>query len=325
MNKFYTLLTVFTIIIFTTETSAQITLNNSPYSENFNSLSASGIPAGFSVRILATPTFLGKDTILNTGVTPPWRGIGRGFKNLASANATSDPGPDSTTQAAITDRALGVRQTGTFGDSGAAFVFQIANTVAKKNFQLGFKIQSLDTSSPRTTNWIVDYGVGANPTSFTSVATSPDVLPTGNKLFSNTSVSASFGTALDNINDVVWVRILTIKRSTGSGSRATTAIDDWNLSWQELNASVSNIIRDENYLSLSGNLASKLNITFNKAISSVVNLQVLSLNGRVVYQKQISRILQGQNEDVAGLNLSSGVYILKVESKEGIYTTKLVR
>ena len=188
MNKFYTFFTAVSIFLITRETSAQVTLNNSPYSENFNNLSTSGIPTGFSVRILATPTFLGKDTILNTGVTPPWRGVGRGFKNLASANATSDPGPDSTTQAAITDRALGVRQTSTFGDSGAAFVFQIANTVAKKNFQLNFKLQSLDTSSPRTTNWIVDYGVGANPTSFTSVATSPDVLPTGNKLFSNTRI-----------------------------------------------------------------------------------------------------------------------------------------
>jgi len=325
MNKFYTILTAFLAFLITTEASAQVSLNNSPYSENFNSLSANGIPAGFSVRILATPTFLGKDTILNTGVTPPWRGVGRGFKNLASANATTDPGPDSTTQAAITDRALGVRQTGTFGDSGAAFVFQIANTTAKKNFQLGFKIQSLDTSSPRTTNWIVDYGIGANPTSFTAVTTSPDIVPTGNKLYTNTSVTANFGSALDNITDIVWVRILTIKRSTGAGNRATTAIDDWNLSWQEVNASVSNIIRDENYLSLSGNLASKLNITFNKAISSMVNVQVLSLNGRVVYQKQLPRIIQGQNEDIAGLNLSAGIYILKIESKEGIYSTKLVR
>jgi hypothetical protein len=323
MKQFYSILAL--LIVFSTHAFAQVNLTTSPYTENFNSLGASGLPAGFTVRTLATPTFLGKDTILNTGVTPPWRGVGRGFKNLASANATSDPGPDSTTQAAITDRVLGVRQTSSFGDSGAAFVFQIANTLAKKNLQLRFKMQSLDTSSPRTTLWSVDYGVGANPTTFTKVNTLPDSVKTGNKTFSNTAVTAEFGSALDNINDIVWIRVVTLKRSTGSGNRATSAIDDWNLSWQEVGASVANIIRDKNYLSLSGNLASTLNITFNKPISSVSNIQVLNLNGTVVYQKQLPKVLQGQHENIDGLNLSSGIYILKVESKDGIFTTRLVK
>ena len=324
MNKFYALLTAFVLLI-SSGMNAQVTLNNSPYEENFNSLNTSGIPTGFSVRTLATPTFLGKDTSLNSGVTPPWRAVGRGFKNFASANATTDPGIDSTTQAAITDRALGVRQTGTFGDSGAAFVFQIANTLAKKNFELNFNLQSLDTSSPRITNWIVDYGIGASPSSFTALTTNPALLSTGNKSFTNTNVSINFGSALDNINDIVWIRVLTVKRSTNTGNRASSAIDNWNLSWQQINTSVSNIIREKNYLSISGNLESKLNLVFNKTVASFVNLQILSLNGRVIYQKQLPKVVQGQNEDISGLNLSKGIYILKIESKDGIYSTKLVR
>jgi hypothetical protein len=324
MKKFYSIVAFAFLLI--SYASAQVTLTTSPYTENFNNLGSSGIPNGFSVKYLATATFLGRDTTLNSGVTPPWRNfLTRGFKNFASSNSITDPGADSTTQAASTDRALGVRQTGSFGDSGAAFVFQISNTLAKKNLQLNFKLQSLDTSILRTTLWSVDYGVGANPTTFTQATTTPDSLKTGNKLFTNTSVTANFGSALDNINDIVWIRIVTLKRTTGSGNRPSSAIDDWNLSWEEVSSSVSNIIKDNNYVSLTGNLGSKLNIQFNRSIASTVNLQVLSLNGSVLYQKQVARITQGQNENIEGLNLSSGIYILKVESKDGIYTTRLIK
>jgi len=324
MKKIYAILTVLTAFLM--QTKAQVTLTTSPYTENFNSLGTAGLPSGFTVKNLATAIALGTDTTLNSGVTPPWRAFTKGFKNFASSNTVTDPGTDSTTQAASADRALGVRQTGAFGDSGAAFVFQITNTLAKKNLQLNFKLQSLDSSSPRVTVWTVDYGIGTNPTSFTPITTSPAVLNTGGRqVFTNTSVSADFGNALDNINDKVWIRVVTLKRTTGSGNRASTAIDDWNLSWQEVNASTSNFITDKNYLSLSGNLASKLNITFNKAIASTVNLQVLSLNGVVVYQKQLPKAIQGLNENIEGLNLSNGIYILKVESKDGIYTTRLMK
>jgi hypothetical protein len=323
MKKFYSIVTFALLLI--THVNAQVTLSTSPYTENFNNLGTTGLPAGFTVKKLATNTALGTDTSLNSGVTPPWRGISRGFKNFASATTVTDPGTDSTNQAASLDRALGVRQTGSFGDSGAAFVFQISNTVAKKNFQLNFKLQSLDSSSPRTTLWNVDYGIGANPTTFTQVATTPDSLKTGSKLFSNTSVTANFGSALDNNPEIVWIRVVTLKRTTGSGNRPSTAIDDWNLSWEEVSSSVSNIIKDKNYVSLTGNLGSKLNIQFNKPVASTVNLQVLSVNGSVLYQKQIPRIIQGQNENIEGLNLLSGIYILKIESKEGIYTTRLIK
>jgi hypothetical protein len=332
MNKLYTLLTAFIFFMMSAHTHAQVTLNNSPYTENFNNLGTAGLPAGFTVKKLATATALGTDTILNaSGAAATWGEFAGGFKNFASSTTVTSPVASTTVQAASTDRALGVRQTQKFGDSGAAFVFQISNTVAKKNFQLNFKLQSLDSTSRRITTWTVDYATGANPTSFTPLTTSPSVLTTGGStVFTNTTVNVDFGSALDNINDVVYIRVVALKNAVpgpgfSGGNRASTGIDDWNLSWQEVGASVSNIIRDENYLSLSGNLTSKLNITFNKAISSSANVQVLSLNGRVVYQKQLPKVFQGQNEDISGLNLSSGVYILKIVSKEGVYSTKLVR
>ena len=197
------------LLLLAVTTQAQVTLTTSPYTENFDNLGTSA-PAGFSVRRSATSTSLGVDTTINA-LTPPWRSTRAGFKNFASATQVTDPGADSTTQAAATNRALGVRQTGSFGDPGAAFEFQVANTSGKYDFKLSFKLQSLDTSSPRRTKWVVDYGFGASPTTFTTVATNFDSLPTGAKIFSNTTVTVDFGTALNDQSGPVWIRVWAIR------------------------------------------------------------------------------------------------------------------
>ena len=113
----------------------------------------------------------------------------------------------------------------------AAFTFQIANTVGLTDFQLSFKLQSLDIASPRNTVWLVQYGIGTSPSSFTTIATSPVSLATGNLTFTNTSVFVNFGAALDNQSQNVWIRIVTTAASTGSGNRASSAIDDFSLTY----------------------------------------------------------------------------------------------
>jgi endonuclease/exonuclease/phosphatase family metal-dependent hydrolase/uncharacterized protein YdeI (BOF family) len=80
-------------------------------------------------------------------------------------------------------------------------------------------------------NWIVEYGIGDTPTTFSALTTSPTTLTTGSTAFSNTTVNANFGTALDNITTSVWIRIRTAGTSTGSGNRPTTAIDDFILNY----------------------------------------------------------------------------------------------
>jgi len=312
------------LVLFAFSGFGQVNLTTSPYAENFDNLGSTGLPTGFTVKKLATPIFLGTDTTLNSGVTPPWRGIGRGYKNFASSTQVTDPGADSTTQAASTNRALGVRQTSAFADSGAAFVFQIANTTGKENFKLNFLLQSLDTSSPRTTTWIVDYGIGANPTTFTPVSTTPAVLTTGNKLFSNTAVTADFGSALNNISDVVWVRIVTVKRSTGLGNRPSTAIDDWNLTWSPTTSSTNEMIAGNNYVSVLSS-SSKTTVQFEKSISNPVNLSLTSANGQVVYLKSINQARAGQTETINLESLPAGMYILSVSGSGIKYARKIIR
>ncbi|WP_223652038.1 T9SS-dependent choice-of-anchor J family protein [Hymenobacter psoromatis] len=218
---------------------AQATLGISPYVETFDNL-ASGLPAGFSVYTAATATSLGTaptaaQLFLTPSATTAWNSVTGGFKNYASATGLNQ-NADVATQTAAPNRALGVRQTGSFGDGtnvGPAFVFQLANTTGKTDFALSFKLQSLDstimtaTATGRTTVWRVDYGLGATPTAFTQVGSTATTGP----VFSNATLTASFGGALDNLAGPVWIRIVAPAGTTGSGSRPSSAIDDFSLSW----------------------------------------------------------------------------------------------
>ena len=57
-------------------------------------------------------------------------------------------------------------------------------------------------------------------------------MQTGNHIFSNNAISVNFGNALDNQTGKVWIRVTTLSASTGSGNRASTAVDDVNISFQ---------------------------------------------------------------------------------------------
>lgn len=226
--KKITILFVLLALIFS-QLNAQITLTGQSYTQNFDQLGA-GLPTGWYVKLSSTATSLGTDATFNGGNKGLWAATGGGFKNYASGNGLEATASNEV-QDAATNRALGVRQTGSLGDPGAAFVMQIANTTDRNSFELKFQLQSLDITSPRTTKWQVQYAYGNNPTAFTNLTSSPEVISTGGETFSNTEVTVDFGSAIDNINQPVWIRIVALANSTGSGNRATTAIDDVELTW----------------------------------------------------------------------------------------------
>lgn len=208
--------------------NAQVTLSTSPYTQNFNSI-GSGLPTGWTVRTGATETNLGTTASFVTTATA-WATTNGQFRNSASANSPASSGDNATTQSGRSDRALSVRQSGSFGDPGAAFVLQLANTTGLSNFELSFKLMSLATDAGRTTTWNVDYGVGASPGTFTDVTTSPATITTNN-VWGSTFVTVDFGSALNNISNTVWIRIVAKSSTSGSGSRPVTGIDDVSLSF----------------------------------------------------------------------------------------------
>jgi trimeric autotransporter adhesin len=218
---------------------AQVTLSGTSYNENFDNI-GTALPTGWTVRTSATTTALGTVATLAT-TAAAWNSTGGGFKNYASADGLN-AASTSTDQNASTDRALGVRQTGTTGaglDPGAAFVLQLNNTTGLTGFLMSFKLQSLDITSTRITTWRVDYGIGATPATFTAVGATST---TGGSAFTATNtLTVDFASALDNISQPVWIRIVTITNSTGSGNRASTGIDDVQLSYSNNGTVTTNV------------------------------------------------------------------------------------
>jgi hypothetical protein len=221
------LLPLVLIVLSCSSTFAQLILGSSPYNQDFNSIST-GLPPGISIRAGSTASALGAAQTFGTAMVA-WNNTSGAFKNFASANGLVS-GSSSAQQNASSDRSLGIRQTGTLGDPGGAFVLQLANTSGLKDFKLTFKLQSLDITSPRTTVWRIDYGFGPSPTTFTA-ASATGTVSTGGTAFTNNIVNVDFGNALDNRTDDVWIRIVTVVASTGSGNRASSAIDDLSLTY----------------------------------------------------------------------------------------------
>lgn len=206
---------------------AQLTLTGTNYFQDFNSLNA-GLPAGWSVRTGATATSLGTGAAFS-GNAKSWGDATGEFGNCASAVSNSKTnftgGESATLQSGCTNRALGIRQTGSFGDSGAAFVLNIAKTTGCFNFQLGLDFLMLSVQA-RSTTWTVDYAVGDNPVQFTPLGTFTDP-----GTFGATHANFSPGAALDDKGSNVWIRIAALSASTGSGTRDTFAVDNFSLSW----------------------------------------------------------------------------------------------
>ncbi|TGE06375.1 T9SS-dependent choice-of-anchor J family protein [Hymenobacter fodinae] len=226
--SFRRLLSVLLGLGLSTGAMAQVTLQNSSYTEDFDGIGG-GLPAGFTIRTGASATAPGTEVALTTTKTP-WANFTGRFSNYASADGLTATA-DEATQNASTDRALGVRQTGSYGEPGAAFVFQATNTTKRAAFSLAFKLQSLDNTSPRTTTWRVDYATGDAPTNFQTIGSGTT---SGGSAFSNTPVTVNFGNALNNKSEKVWIRIVALANSSGTGNRPTTAIDDFALTWTNI-------------------------------------------------------------------------------------------
>lgn len=313
---------------------AQLWLNGADYTQNFNGLSATSntLPAGWQLSTTATANALGANvTSTNyqaSGRT--WKSVNNGFRNVASANGYTyfaTIGNDSLAQAQRTDRALAVRQTGAVGDSSTAFMLQIGNTQNLTDFKLDFKLQSLDSTSSRVTTWRVDYGIGSNPTSFTpATITSSTPLTTGGNTFSNNTISASFGNGLDNKAGNVWIRIVTLTKTTGSQNRATSGIDDFHLTWSGNAVGVQEVKgRNELSVSVLGQARRDgFTVKYNALATGKYNVSVYDIAGKEVHRSEFMSVTGANQVAVNGLSLNSGMYIVKVSNDNYSGTVKTI-
>lgn len=190
-----------------TITFAQVTLSGSGYTENFDGMGTSGttVPTGWSTR---------------TSATASARGTATGALSLNTVSATTGAFNNYPNGSG---RCLGVRQSGSFGDPGAAFELTLANTTGKTGFSLTMDHLMLNVQT-RSTTWTVQYST--NGTSWTNIGTYTDPGAAG-----ATSATYSFGTGIDNKSTNVYIRIVALSASSGSNNRDSYGIDNFALTW----------------------------------------------------------------------------------------------
>lgn len=211
---------------------AQYVLSDTNYFQDFNAIEF-GLPTGWDLYTGASATSAGSLVAWSLANSAPcsnsWSMTTGKFGNHASTISNYGTNflgtEDAATQCAATNRAIGIRQTGAFGDPGAAFVFKIQDTLGFANFTLDLDMLMLSEQA-RTTVWTVDYGIGNPPAVFLPVGTHTNSGP-----FGATHRTFSFGGALDNQSQNVWIRIVALTSSTGSGNRDTFGIDNFSLTW----------------------------------------------------------------------------------------------
>jgi hypothetical protein len=322
----------------TMNVNAQLNITASPYTQNFNSI-GTGLPTGWSTYSLATASSVG--TIKSFGTSTDYGRYadtlncpsdvnGGGFKNFPSANLAT-AAMTCAEQKLVTDRAMGVKQVSQTNatnpnlEPGAAFVLKLAKTSGGTGFNLSFKLQSLDYTAPRVTTWVVDYFVGntLGATDVFTPATATGTMTTGNLTFSNNPITVNFGTALDNKASNVWIRIVALTASTGSGSRAVTAIDDVNLTWTGSVGIADVASAPTTELKVIGNATSdKVSFVYSTEVSNNYGLSIYDITGRTIHTQTV-KATAGENQlTVNGLNLTSGMYFARMSSNNSTTTVK---
>ena len=222
MNFQFPLLSLlaWSVISATEVNAAVVALAEGTYHQNFN-LIGTALPAGWDVRTGASAGSLGTAESFTTG-TNTWANSGGAFKNLSAGDIASTS--STTSQAENENRALGIRQTASFGDPGASFNFNFSTTGLEVT---GISIDLMMLSvQDRSTVWSTEYGIGTSPTSFTSLGTWSDPGSFGINTIPFTT--STFGTALDDQSNI-WFRVVALSDTTGPNSRDTIAIDDFSI------------------------------------------------------------------------------------------------
>ena len=201
---------------------AQVGLTAGGYAESFDGL-GSGLPPGWSARTGASASALGSPATFD-GAPYAWSSTGGGFHNYASTDGLG-AGATAAQQAAASDRALGVRPTGTSGDPGAAFVLQVADTLGYQDFTVSWSFHLVDEEG-RQGSWTLDYALGGNPAAFTSLHTF------GRDTWGSQLESVALPAAVNDQAQPLWIRLAALTPTTGTGSRDSVAVDDFRLAYR---------------------------------------------------------------------------------------------
>ena len=169
----------------------------------------------------------------------------------------------------------------------------------------------------RSTTWSIEYGIGANPTSFSLLGTWNDPGTWGTTAF--TFDTSEFGSALDDQANLVF-RVAALSTASGSGSRDSVAIDNFVIN--SIAAATGNGtlgISEAGSATFSGNVLNNNAATFTAASGGLATFSgTVSGEGSVTKTGTGTVTLSGNNSYSGGTTLSAGV--LRLESATGAGT-----
>ena len=160
---------------------------------------------------------------------------------------------------------------------------------------------------------MVDYAVGAAGP-FTPVTT-VGTMTTGGGVFSNNTVTANFGSALDNKSGNVYIRITTLVFSSGTGNRASTGIDDYSLTWSGT-AAVTDVDNSGSlpFEVLGNATSSTINMNCTTSEAGNYNVVLSDMTGRTVFSNVSNLEVGNQSISLNNLNLAKGMYIARISN-----------
>lgn len=216
-----------------TLSDSRITLTGASHAVTFNGIGEK-LPLGTRIYLGATASDLGTQQPFDPA-HKEWADASGAFKNHASTNGLTS-GSSAAAQEASAHRALAVRQTTAYGDPGASIVFVLTNTVGYQDIQVSANLLTL-AAHTRTTTWRLEYRVGDSG-AFTLLNTYADP-----GVWGGTNLTGTLGTDANNQTQPVYVRIVALATSTGSGpARNPLGIARLNLSYNPASATIPTVV-----------------------------------------------------------------------------------
>jgi hypothetical protein len=211
------------------------------------------------------------------------------------------------------------------GTADAPNIILLINSTGVSSIRVKYKLRDVDSSADVSKQPVaLQYRLGNTgdfinvPEAYVSLAA--DTLPNlGSKV---TDVSVLLPSACDNQSQL-QLRIIT---GNAQGNDQWIGIDDIAVE-QDASTNVSNFILPAGSVRILENpvTSEQVHVQFNEALKGEVSMRLLDQSGRVLSLKQLNRVTIGQVEQLSMSGLSSGVYILQVNAKEGSFTTKIIR
>ncbi len=322
MKKFYAILTVIIIIVYSSTAQAQIyhNLAQSPFKQDWtdtsmfptnNSWANVASIIGYRGDNLTNVTGASPDTILADGSSTPIN-VTRNYKN-------STPNTGGVGEFEILNPTIALLGSGT---ADAPHIVIYINTTGVNAVRVKYKLRDIDgTTDTAKQMYALQYKVG-DATLYTNMPDGYVADATTGPLDSSkvTDINVILPAECNN-QERVQIRIMT---TNASGSDEWVGIDDIEI-LDDASTNVSNLnLKDEDFR-IAGMSNGKFSIQLNKSFSSEVSMQILDLSGKLIIQKRLVRPVMGQTESFNLENYQTGMYILRIQSKEGFYSTKLAR